>query len=83
MFQSIYIFFVKLFARPQRHDEAAVKQVFDKISKDIVTARNKLQLETIENMIEMFKEKYGVEHINMYIELRKQYCLRLDENNIL
>lgn len=54
-------------------------QSYDKISKNIETCTHKLQVDTVRNMIEQFKEKYGHRFGAEYIELVEKLNIKLDK----
>lgn len=80
---------VKLLDKPEldtpekrQRDEMEMKRAFvhfDKIRKNIMTCGNKLQVDTVEKMMEQFNERYGYLCYNKYIELREMMNKRKDE----
>lgn len=52
---------------------------YDKILKNVKTAYNKLQIDTVEVMISQFKQKHGNLCNDKYIELREALTLRKEQ----
>jgi adenylate cyclase class IV len=52
---------------------------FDKILKNVHTAHNKLQIDTVELMISQFRIKHGNLCNDKYIELRESLALRKEQ----
>ena len=52
---------------------------FEKILRNVKTAYNKLQVDTVELMIEQFRDKHGRICYDKYIDLKEALQMRKDE----
>jgi len=77
MFQSIYILLLNILSKKKLPEDETAKQAYDKIKKSISDCNNPRQLNTIKNMLDLYKQKYN--GAMLHSELEKTFYSKVSE----